>query len=238
MTREKNKRAPLTKEEQAFVIKHKKLVPYELNRFLSNRNGSGRRYYDDLIQEGYLGLMRAAQKYDEELGKPTTYCKWWIHQSFLRAVRTSCGNDVKIPNYQYEQMHRILRERRAHDSWESLIDSALFTEDEIAEIRSYGQSYLYLDEPYYDEDSLDGYDRITVGSGDDPLNQVIRKQSRRLADYIVAGLDLSNGMNIKNIYRWRMNGEKLSEIGKKINRSRERVRQIEAIVIDTIQDVI
>ncbi|GAA2257366.1 hypothetical protein GCM10010415_18490 [Streptomyces atrovirens] len=69
--------------------------------------------YEDLLQHGFLGLLRAARKFDPTMGnKFSTYATWWIRQSITRAIADE-GALIRIPVHMHEQMRKVARAERA-----------------------------------------------------------------------------------------------------------------------------
>lgn len=67
---------------------------------------------DDLLQEGVIGLLRAAESYDPDLGfRFTTYATWWIRQSILRAVANT-GRPIRLPVHRVDQLNALRRTTR------------------------------------------------------------------------------------------------------------------------------
>ncbi|MFE1256123.1 sigma-70 family RNA polymerase sigma factor [Streptomyces fungicidicus] len=69
--------------------------------------------YEDLLQHGFLGLLRAARKFDPTMGnKFSTYATWWIRQSITRAIADE-GALIRVPVHMHEQMRKVARAERA-----------------------------------------------------------------------------------------------------------------------------
>uniref|UniRef100_UPI003524C6FE sigma-70 family RNA polymerase sigma factor n=1 Tax=Streptomyces sp. PU_AKi4 TaxID=2800809 RepID=UPI003524C6FE len=69
--------------------------------------------YEDLLQHGFLGLLRAARKFDPTMGnKFSTYATWWIRQSVTRAIADE-GALIRVPVHMHEQMRKVARAERA-----------------------------------------------------------------------------------------------------------------------------
>ena len=115
--------ALLTREEERELARRKDAGDEEAKRQLIESNlrlvmSITRNYTKagvpllDLIQEGNLGLIRAVEKFDYQLGyKLSTYATWWIRQSITRALADQ-GRTIRLPVHVAEQVRRLLRSRR------------------------------------------------------------------------------------------------------------------------------
>src|SRR3712207_909783 len=89
-----------------------RLVVHVAKRYRRDREGEGALSFLDLIQEGTLGLVRAAEKFDYRKGfKFSTYATWWIRQSIARAIADK-GRTVRLPVHVVDQVNKIARAER------------------------------------------------------------------------------------------------------------------------------
>jgi RNA polymerase primary sigma factor len=89
-----------------------RLVVHVAKRYRRDREGDGALSFLDLIQEGTLGLVRAAEKFDHRKGfKFSTYATWWIRQSIARAIADK-GRTVRLPVHVVDQVNKIARAER------------------------------------------------------------------------------------------------------------------------------
>src|SRR3712207_4235253 len=89
-----------------------RLVVHVAKRYRRDREGDGALSFLDLIQEGTLGLVRAAEKFDHRKGfKFSTYATWWIRQSIARAIADK-GRTVRLPVHVVDQVNKTTRAQR------------------------------------------------------------------------------------------------------------------------------
>ncbi len=188
----------------------------------------------DLINEGNLGLIRAAHKFDETKGiKFISYAVWWIRQAILQALAEQ-SRIVRVPLNRAGTLHRIgkrssalLQELGREPTVEEIADGMDITQDEVAKTLSISQSHLSLDAPltpgednklldYLPDTQSPGpddstFERALTDSIQDVLDTLKEREARILRLYF--GLDGEEPMT-------------LEEIGKLMGITRERVRQI------------
>ena len=187
----------------------------------------------DLINEGNLGLIKAAERYDETRGfKFISYAVWWIRQSILQAIAEQ-SRIVRLPLNQVGSVNRIARELNKFEqenerkpSVEEMADRIDLPEEKIAEAMKINTHHVSLDAPFADgEDNslLDFLPNTDSPSTDNVLDQEsLRTEIGRVLDV----LNDREQKVIKAFFGIGMQEMTLEEIGDKYNLTRERVRQI------------
>jgi len=199
----------------------------------------------DLINEGNLGLIRAAHKFDETKGiKFISYAVWWIRQAILQALAEQ-SRIVRVPLNRAGTLHRIgkrssalLQELGREPTVEEIAEGMDITEEEVAKTLSISQSHLSLDAPLApgeDNKLLDCLpDTHSAGPDDLTFEHALSESIEH-----VLGTLKDREAKILRLY-FGLEGEDpmtLEEIGSLLGITRERVRQIKEKALSRLRHV-
>jgi RNA polymerase primary sigma factor len=198
--------------------------------------------FDDLFQEGVLGLQRAIVKFDPDRGfKLSTYATWWIRQSISRAIADH-GRSVRIPVHMWEQVRTVwavgaeLGSGNQPATAQAVAEFLDWPVERVREIRRIGRAVDSLDRPTANNRSTIG-ELVAAPIGADPSEVVeARSLSGALADLLETLTQRE-----RNVIMLRFgleDGEKrtLEEVGELFGVTRERIRQIEAKVLAKLRN--
>jgi RNA polymerase primary sigma factor len=189
----------------------------------------------DLIQEGNIGLMKAADRFQFRRGfRFSTYATWWIRQAIGRAV-ADYGRTIRLPVHVVESLGKLERARRAfretndREPTEAELASQLdMPADKVRLLLESSKLPLSLDVSTHEEDNRALGQRIADRAIESPEDELLRDELAQRVEQALARLDDRE----KEVLRMRFglasdHEYTLAEVARRFNLSRERVRQIE-----------
>lgn len=199
----------------------------------------------DLINEGNIGLVRAAQKFDEKKNfRFISYAVWWIRQAILQSLAEH-SRIMRLPLNKAGAIHKISKtQTELEQRYNRLPDASEIaqelgvSENAVSETIAISSSHISLDAPLKDTDSSSLADIIQTNLNSNPedelqtisLNKEIKKMLNFLTEREKEIIKMYYGIENETAYT-------LDEIGRKFNITRERVRQIKSKALSRLKSL-
>lgn len=224
--------------EQDLCVKNKRLVDKYVIAY--EKKYGNRLDFEDLEQVGFIGLIKAAQRFSIQQGNAfSTYAVFWIKQSILREIMGN-GYIIRIPVHMMERINKVAASDNRligkgvalHNRISEIAEELDLTEDNVRECLIFKKNYLLyssLDVPVREESDSEVGEFVADEDAESVETIVMNSALREELEKILGTLELREQEIIKFRFGWD-NGQAmtLEEVGSKYNITRERVRQIES----------
>ncbi len=193
-------------------------------------------HFLDLIEEGNIGLMKAVDKFEYRRGfKFSTYATWWIRQAITRSIADQ-ARTIRVPVHMTETINKvnrisrqIMQEQARDPTAAELAERMELPENKVRRVQTIARDPISIETPVGDDDDLHIGDRLEDQTQESPADALARDAVVRAIRDALKHLSKRERRVLKMRFGIGTNQDHtLEEVGKQLNVTRERIRQIES----------